>query len=44
MSEAADLLAQLIRIDSSNPDLVVGAAGEAAIGDFIEQWFTSNEF
>ncbi len=44
MSEVADLLAQLISIDSSNPDLVVGAAGEAAIGDFIEQWFTTNEF
>ncbi len=44
MSEVADLLAQLIRIDSSNPDLVSGAAGEGAIGDFIEQWFRSNNF
>ena len=44
MSEVADLLAQLIRIDSSNPDLVSGAAGEGAIGDFIEQWFRSNDF
>jgi len=44
MSEVVDLLAQLIRIDSSNPDLVSGAAGEGAIGDFIEQWFRSNDF
>lgn len=44
MSDVVDLLAQLIRIDSSNPDLVSGAAGEGAIGDFIEQWFRSNDF
>lgn len=44
MSEVVDLLARLVSIDSSNPDLVSGAAGEGAIGDFIEQWFAVNDF
>lgn len=44
MSEVVELLAQLVSIDSSNPDLVSGAAGEGAIGDFIEAWFVAHEF
>ena len=44
MSEVVDLLAELVSIDSSNPDLVSGAAGEAAIAHFIEKWFVANDF
>ncbi|MBN1535822.1 MAG: ArgE/DapE family deacylase [Anaerolineales bacterium] len=32
------LLSDLVAIDSINPDLVSGAAGEAEIADFIAQW------
>jgi acetylornithine deacetylase len=32
------LLADLVRIDSQNPDLVPGAPGERAIADFCVQW------
>lgn len=34
------LLAELVAIDSQNPDLVPGAAGERAIAEFCVQWFT----
>ena len=38
MSELADLLSQLVAIDSVNPDLVPGAAGEGEIAAFIAEW------
>jgi acetylornithine deacetylase len=38
MSEVADLLARLVAIDSVNPSLVPGGAGEAEIVAFIEGW------
>jgi acetylornithine deacetylase len=36
--DVADLLARLVAIDSVNPDLVPGGAGEAEIAAFIEGW------
>lgn len=39
MSEIVTLLQQLVAIDSINPDLVPGGAGEEAIARFIAQWF-----
>lgn len=33
-----ELLAQLVAIDSVNPDLVPGGAGEAAIAEFVAGW------
>jgi acetylornithine deacetylase len=38
MNETTELLAQLVAIDSINPDLVPGGAGEAAIARFIAEW------
>ena len=38
MSEVADLAAALVRIDSVNPALIAGAAGEAEIADFVAAW------
>lgn len=37
-SELTDLIASLVRIDSVNPSLVPGGAGEAEIAAFIERW------
>jgi acetylornithine deacetylase/succinyl-diaminopimelate desuccinylase family protein len=39
MSEIIKLLRQLVAIDSINPDLVPGGAGEANIARFIADWF-----
>lgn len=39
-----DLLAELIVIDSVNPDLVSGGNGESAIADFCANWFTQHDF
>jgi acetylornithine deacetylase len=39
-SSLADLTAELVRIDSVNPDLVEGAAGEGAIARFVADWLT----
>jgi acetylornithine deacetylase len=39
MSEIIDLLRQLVAIDSINPDLVPGSAGEEKIASFIADWF-----
>ncbi|MEU0877254.1 ArgE/DapE family deacylase [Lentzea sp. NPDC005914] len=39
-----DLLAELIAIDSVNPDLVPGGNGESAIADFCTEWFKRNDF
>jgi acetylornithine deacetylase len=36
------LLSELVRIDSQNPDLVPGAAGERAMAEFCVQWFDRN--
>jgi acetylornithine deacetylase len=40
MSEAADLAADLVRIDSVNPALIPGAAGETEVADFVAGWLT----
>ena len=41
MHDALDLLRDLVAIDSVNPDLVPGAAGEAEVGRFVATWATS---
>jgi acetylornithine deacetylase len=38
LTEAAELTSRLVAIDSVNPDLVPGAAGEAEIAAFVAQW------
>src|SRR6266568_5322280 len=38
MNEIASLLGELVAIDSINPDLVPGGAGEAAIARFVAHW------
>jgi acetylornithine deacetylase len=38
MSEVAELAAALVRIDSVNPSLIAGAAGEAEIAGFVADW------
>jgi acetylornithine deacetylase len=38
--EVADLTADLVAIDSTNPDLVPGGAGEAEVGRFVADWLT----
>lgn len=38
MSEVADLAAALVRIDSVNPSLATGAAGETEIAAFVARW------
>ncbi len=38
MNEISELLAQLVAIDSINPDLVPGGAGEGAIARFVASW------
>jgi acetylornithine deacetylase len=38
MSETIDLLRQLVAIDSVNPDLVAGGAGEGNIARFVADW------
>lgn len=43
-ADVDQLLKDLIRIDSSNPDLVPGAPGEAAIADFTADWLTARGF
>ena len=39
MSELVELAKQLVAIDSVNPELIPGGAGEADIGRFIAEWF-----
>ncbi|MFS8099013.1 ArgE/DapE family deacylase [Lentzea alba] len=39
-----DLLAELIAIDSVNPDLVPGGNGEQTIVDFCADWLSANDF
>jgi acetylornithine deacetylase len=38
MNEIGELLAQLVAIDSINPDLVPGGAGEGEIARFVADW------
>lgn len=38
MSDTTELLRQLVAIDSVNPDLVPGGAGEGNIARFVAQW------
>jgi acetylornithine deacetylase len=38
MSDLVDLLARLVEIDSVNPDLVAGGAGEGEIARFVAGW------
>lgn len=38
------LLKDLIRIDSSNPDLIPGAPGESAIADYLIEWLSARTF
>jgi acetylornithine deacetylase len=40
LSRLTDLTADLVRIDSVNPDLVAGAAGEGEIARFVAGWLT----
>ncbi len=41
-SEVTRLLADLVAIESVNPDLVPGAIGETKIADFCERWLAAN--
>src|SRR5215213_4720117 len=38
MSDVSDLLSQLVAIDSVNPDLVPGGAGEGELARFVAGW------
>src|SRR5947207_12212785 len=38
VSDLVDLLSHLVRIDSVNPDLVPGGAGEGEIAGFVAGW------
>ncbi|MCO6006957.1 ArgE/DapE family deacylase [Actinoallomurus purpureus] len=42
--EPGRLLARLIAIDSVNPDLVAGGAGETVIADFCSEWLAARGF
>ncbi|MCY4019582.1 MAG: ArgE/DapE family deacylase [Chloroflexi bacterium] len=42
MHELLDLLTDLVAIDSVNPDLVPGGAGEAAMAEFVAEWGRQN--
>ena len=41
-SEVTRLLADLVAIESVNPDLVPGATGESKIADFCQRWMTAH--
>src|SRR5687767_13868217 len=43
IGQAGELLSQLVAIDSINPDLVPGGAGEAEIADFVADWLAKAE-
>ena len=42
MNELISLLANLVSINSVNPDLVPGGAGEAAMAEFVADWGRQN--
>ena len=44
MRAAIDLLKRLVSIDSINPDLVPGSAGEAAIAQYVAGWLKQAGF
>ena len=44
MSQTQQLLAELVKIDSVNPDLVPGGAGETQIAKFIQIWLEVRGF
>jgi acetylornithine deacetylase len=44
MSEVITLLEQLVSIDSVNPSLVPGGAGETEIANFIQSWLQTRGF
>lgn len=44
LDDPTSLLAKLVTIDSVNPGLVPGAAGESAIGHFVSDWFSDRGF
>ncbi|SDR36947.1 acetylornithine deacetylase [Rhizobiales bacterium GAS191] len=44
MMSATELLKELVSINSVNPDLVPGAAGEREIADFCANWFAERGF
>jgi acetylornithine deacetylase/succinyl-diaminopimelate desuccinylase-like protein len=39
--EVIDLVSQLVRIDSANPWLIEGAAGERKVADYISRWLVA---
>ncbi len=41
--DLARLTAELVQIDSVNPDLLPGSAGESTIADFCERWLTDRD-
>ncbi|NRQ30712.1 ArgE/DapE family deacylase [Nonomuraea sp. NN258] len=43
-SDPVALLARLVALDSVNPDLVPGGAGESAIADFCGEWLAGRGF
>ncbi|WP_293699258.1 M20/M25/M40 family metallo-hydrolase [uncultured Agrococcus sp.] len=43
-ADAQRLLADLVRIDSTNPELVAGGAGESEIADFATSWLEPRGF
>jgi acetylornithine deacetylase len=44
MTQTQQLLAELVKIDSVNPDLVPGGAGETEIAKFIQSWLEEKGF
>jgi acetylornithine deacetylase len=44
MTQTQQLLAELVKIDSVNPDLVPGGAGETQIAKFIQTWLEEKGF
>ena len=42
VTELLTLLTDLVAIDSVNPDLVPGGAGEAGMADYIADWGRAN--
>jgi acetylornithine deacetylase len=44
MTQTQQLLSELVKIDSVNPDLVPGGAGETEIAKFIQRWLEEKGF
>lgn len=40
-TKTLNLLKELVKIDSVNPSLVPGAAGEAEIAEYLKEWMTA---